>query len=229
MPKVPAGVPSDVLSRRPDVMEAEQNLIAANANIGVAKSQYFPTISITSALGLASDDLQWLLARTARTGDFTRGFVGTLFSAGRIEGDVREAEALHQQMAERYLQAVQSGLQEVDDALIYRNKAGEQEVAVSDRVKTLQDVTRLSRLRYEGGMATYLDVLDAERRVYAAQTQQSQSQRDEMLALVSVYKAMGGGWMVEQNKTRETKVAALAAAAASAAASTAAPQDKQAP
>lgn len=208
LPNVPQGVPSDVLDRRPDVLAAEQSLIAANANIGVAKGQYFPTISITAALGVASDDLRWLLASTARTGGLSRGFLGTLWSAGRIEGDVREAEAIQKELTEGYLQAVQTGLQEIDDSLVYRSKTSEQVVAVGREINTLNDVVRLSRLRFQGGESTYLDVLEAERQVISAQAQASQITRDQFAALVSVYKAMGGGWMAEQNKLREAKLAA---------------------
>jgi len=210
LPPVPQGVPSDVLTRRPDVLAAEQSLVAANARIGVAKTEYFPTVSLTAALGLASDDLRWLLAKTARTGEIDRGLVGTIFSFGRIEGDIRKAEAVQKQLVERYLQAVQAALQEVEDALVARSKAGEHAVVLNRLVESEQEVAKLSRLRFEGGELTYLQVLDAERQVYAAQTQQSQGQRDQYLALISVYKAMGGGWMVEQDKLRATKVVARA-------------------
>lgn len=207
LPPVPQGVPSDVLDRRPDVVAAEQTLVAANAQIGIAKSQYFPTISLTGALGLASDQLQWLLARTARTGDISLGLAGTLFSAGRIEGDIRSAEALQRQMAETYLQTVQTALREVEDSLVSRNKAGEQVLALTQRVQTLQDVARLARERFNGGQSTYIDVLDADRQVLAAQDLQAQGWRDQYSALVSVYKAMGGGWMVEQDKSRAPRPA----------------------
>ena len=211
--KVPEGVPSDLLVRRPDVFAAEQNLTAANARIGVAKAEYLPTVSLTGALGLQSDQLQWLFAKTARTGEFWRGLTGTLFSGGRVEGTVREAEAVRNQMAERYLLSVQTGLQEVEDSLVARAKAGEQGQIRGRQVGALQEATRLTQLRYESGQSTLLDVLEAQRQVFVAQAQQAQSQRDQFLALVAVYKAMGGGWMVEQNRLRETRAAAAAAAA----------------
>jgi multidrug efflux system outer membrane protein len=208
LPPVPQGVPSDVLNRRPDVVAAEQTLIAANAHIGLAKSQYFPTISLTAALGLGSDQLQWLTAKTARTGDLIAGLSGTLFSGGRIEGDIRNAEAVQRQMAETYLQAVQTALREVEDSLVSRSKAGEQVLALGERVQSLQDVSKLARQRFEGGQSTYLEVLDADRQVIGAQDQQAQGLRDQYSALVAVYKAMGGGWMVEQDKLRAPKQAA---------------------
>ncbi len=216
MPPVPQGVPSDVLARRPDVLAAEQTLVSANAQIGVAKSQYFPTISLTSALGLASDQLQWLLARTARTSDVSVGLVGTLFSGGRIEGDIRAAEALQKLMAQTYLQAVQTALQEVEDALIARAKAGEQVAVLEQRVKTMRDLVKLSELRFEGGRSTALDVLDSSFQLLGAQGFLAQGLREQYGALVGIYKAMGGGWMVEQQNLRSpSKVTGVDATAPS--------------
>ncbi|MED5619075.1 efflux transporter outer membrane subunit [Ideonella sp. BN130291] len=216
LPTVPAGVPSDVLIRRPDVMAAEQTLVAANARIGLAKAQYFPTVSITGAMGLASDQLRWLLAKTARTGELSRSLTGPLFDGARIAGDVRQAEAVQKQMVERYLQAVQSALQETADALVFHAKADEQYAALKRQVESRDEVLRLSRMRYEGGESTFLEVLDAEREVFASQTQQAQGWRDRYLALVALYKAMGGGWMVEQDKLKATKPADDAPAAVTA-------------
>jgi multidrug efflux system outer membrane protein len=213
LPPVPQGVPSDVLLRRPDVQAAEQTLVAANANIGLAKTEYFPTISMTGMLGLASDDLRWLGAKTARTGELDRNIVGTIFNAGRVEGDVRQAEAVHKEMLETYLKTVQTALQEVEDSLAFRAKSVERVSAYNRRLKALQDVSRLSRMRFEGGEATYLEVLDADRDVFEAQSQLAQGRRDEFLALVAVYKAMGGGWMAEQDKLRAAKYAAASSPA----------------
>lgn len=216
LPPVPAGLPSDLLLRRPDVVAAEQTLVAANAMIGVAKGAYFPTVSLTGALGLASDHLRWLNSRDARQWNLGAGLVGTLFSAGRIESDIRAAEAVRKQMAETYLQSVQTALREVEDALVSRGKAGEQVAALRRYVQSLQEVSQLTRQRYEGGQSTYLDVLDAERQLLAAQDRQTQGLRDQYSALVSVYKAMGGGWMVEQDKSRSPPPAAEGAASADA-------------
>lgn len=215
LPPIPQGVPSDVLTRRPDIQAAEQTLVAANARIGVAKAEYFPTISMTGMLGLASDDLRWLGAKTARTGELNRSVLGPIFSGGRIEGDVRQAEAVQKEMLETYLKAVQTALQEVEDALVFRAKSGEREKAFERHEKALEEVARLARMRYEGGESTYLDVLDADRDVFEAQNQLAQGRRDEFLALVSVYKAMGGGWMVEQDKLKAAKYAAASSQPAS--------------
>lgn len=198
--QLPQGVPADVLARRPDVLAAEQSLVAANARIGVAKTGYFPVLSLNAVLGLAADDPRWLGAETARTGNYGAGLAGALFSGGRIEGNIREAEAVQKQMVVRFQKAVQNALLEIEDALVARNKSGEREAALGRQVGYLQDVAKLARLRFEGGQSTLAEVLDAEQRVYAAQGQQLQSRRDTLLALISVYKAMGGGWMMEREK-----------------------------
>lgn len=208
MPAVPAGLPASLLARRPDVQAAEQQLAAASARIGVARAEYLPSVSITGALGLASDDLRWLLARTARAGEISRGAVGTLFSAGRIAGDVQAAEALRDQNVELYLKSVLVGLQEVDDALAWRGRAAEQGRALERQLQALQEALRLARLRFEGGQSTFLDVLDAEQRLIEAQSLRAQGRRDELVALVSVHKALGGGWMEQLEQQRLATLAA---------------------
>ncbi|MBZ8142077.1 RND transporter [Rubrivivax gelatinosus] len=200
LPAVPQGLPSDLLERRPDVLAAEQALVAANAQIGVAKSQYFPTISLTGTLGLVSDQLRWLTARTARAGELGAGLAGVLFSGGRIDGDVREAEARRREMAETYLQAVQTALHEVEDALVARATTGDQAALRARHLQSLEEVARLARVRQEGGRGTALEVLDAERLVLAARERQAQGLREQYAALVAIYKAMGGGWTVEQDR-----------------------------
>lgn len=202
IPQMPQGVPADILSRRPDVMAAEQDLVAANARIGVAKTAYYPTLSLTAAFGLGADDPRWLLAKTARTGSIGASVVGTLFDGGRIEGDIRAAEAVQRQKVVLFQQAVQSALREVEDALVWRSKSGEREALIARLVGTLKEVSRLARLRYEGGQTTFKDVLDADRQLLSVQSKQAQNQKETMLALISVYRAMGGGWMVEVEKRK---------------------------
>lgn len=202
LPRIPQGVPADVLTRRPDVMAAEQDLIAANARIGIAKTAYFPTLSLAAAIGLASDDLRWLFAETARTGIAGAVLGGPIFTGGRVEGEIREAEINQQQMAVRFEQAVQVALQEVEDAFVTRAKSGERDDAMGRRVDALRDAGKLARVRYEGGQSTFMEVLETEFEIYGAENVQTQSRRDTSLALITVYKAMGGGWMVEQDKRR---------------------------
>lgn len=202
MPQMPQGVPADVLSRRPDVMAAEQNLVAANAAIGVAKTAYFPTISLTAALGLGADDPRWLWSKTARTGNAGASIVGNIFNAGRIDGEIKATEAVQKQTVVLYQQAVLTALKEVDDALVSRVKSGQREAALGRQVGALQKVAKLARVRQEGGQSTLMEVLDADLKLFTAQGGQALGRRDTLLALISVYKAMGGGWMVEQEKRR---------------------------
>lgn len=217
LPPVPRGIPSDVLARRPDVMEAEQNLVSANARIGVAKAQYFPTISLTGLLGLGSNELDNLLQHSATTGAIGAGLLGTIFSGGRIKGDIRQTEAIQKQMLVKYQQAIQVALREVEDALVFRAKAGEIASAGEQQLDALRDALQLSSARYDGGQSSYLDVLDAQQDLYEAQDRQVGRQRDTYLALVSIYKAMGGGWMVEQDRIRAASTAETAVAQAPAA------------
>lgn len=202
LPQMPQGVPADVLTRRPDVMAAEQDLIAANARIGVAKTAYFPTLSLAAAIGLASDDLRWLFAETARTGIAGAVLSGPIYTGGRVEGEIREAEFNQQQMAVRFAQSVQVALQEVEDALVTRGKSAEREDAMGRRVSALREAEKLAGVRYEGGQSNFMEVLEARFATIGAENLQTQSRRDTSLALITVYKAMGGGWMVEYDKRK---------------------------
>lgn len=213
LPQLPAGIPADVLARRPDVMAAEQNLIAANARIGVAKTGYFPTLSLAAAIGLATDNVRWLFAETARTGLLGAGLAGPIYNAGRTEGDIRQAEAIQQQMQVRFEQSVQTALREVDDALVTRSKAGQRELVLDRQTVSQREISRLSRMRFDGGQSTLLDVLDADLKLQSAEKLQAQSRRDTFLALVSIYRAMGGGWMVEYERRHAPPDPAVAAAA----------------
>jgi multidrug efflux system outer membrane protein len=214
--QLPSGVPADILTRRPDVLAAEQDLVAANARIGVAKTAYFPTLSLNAILGLAADDVKWLFAETARTGNYGAGLAGTLFDGGRIAGNIREAEGQQKEMAVRFQRAVLNALVEVETALVTRQKTGDREASDARRVRIQEEVARLMRLRYEGGQSTLIDVLDVEMTVIGVRTQQLQSRRDTLLSLVSVYKAMGGGWMVERDQRQAAADPGLAQKAGSA-------------
>ena len=204
---VPQGVPSDVLIRRPDVLVAEQNLVAANARIGVAKSEYFPTIPLTGMYGVSSDLTRWLLARDAGSGFYDIEIIGPLLSFGRVQGEVRKARAEAKENVERYLQTVRVALQEVNDALVTDVDSKTRLAALNRRVAALREVDQLTQMRFEGGESTLLDVLDSDRQVYAAQSQETQGIGDEYIALISVYKAMGGGWMVEQDDLERQRIA----------------------
>jgi multidrug efflux system outer membrane protein len=200
LPAVPAGLPSDVLGNRPDIRQAEENLIAANANIGVAKAQYFPTISLTGLLGFASNDLSRLFTGAAGAWGFGVPVSMPIFTAGAIAGQVKASEAVQQQLLFRYQQAIQSAFREVDDALVDQKRSREQLQAQGEQVGTLRQYARIARLRFDEGYTSYLEVLDAERSLFNAQLAYTQTQGVIFQSLVNVYKAMGGGWVVEADK-----------------------------
>jgi multidrug efflux system outer membrane protein len=207
VPPVPMGIPSDILVRRPDIRQAEQDLIAANARIGVAKAQYFPTISLTGLFGYASTELSNLRDSASSFGTAGGAAVGQIFSGGRISGQVRETKAIQQQLLVKYLQTIQTAFREVEDALISHQKFGEQLDIENRRVRALQDYARLAHKRYEGGYSSYLEVLDAERTLYDAEITQAEMRRVLYSALIAIYKTMGGGWPVN---TETKDVASLA-------------------
>jgi multidrug efflux system outer membrane protein len=200
MPAVPAGLPSDILVNRPDIRQAEQNLIAANANIGVAKSLYFPSISLTGLFGWASNDLDDLFKGPAKTWSWDVPAAMPIFTAGAIAGQVKSAEAVQQQALLAYQQSIQTAFREVDDSLVDQRRTKEQLEALVQQVGALRNYERLSWLRYDNGYTSYLEVLDAQSRLYNAELIHAQTQGVLFQALVNVYKAMGGGWVVEADK-----------------------------
>jgi outer membrane protein, multidrug efflux system len=199
-PQVPAGLPSDLLERRPDIRQAEQNLVAANARIGAARALYFPTISLTGLLGFASEELSNLFERPARTWSFAGTLIGPIFTAGGIEGTVLQAEAQRDQLLPAYERAIQTAFREVDDALVDNRKSRERLAVQERQVAALADYARLARVRYEGGYTSYLEVVDAERSLFNAQLAHAQTQGEVFNALVNIYKAMGGGWVDEADR-----------------------------
>ncbi len=200
LPAVPAGVPSELLERRPDIRQAEQDLIAANARIGVARALYFPTISLTGFLGLESTELSSLFSGPARTWNYAAQITMPVFSAGGIAGTIKATEALQQQALVRYQQVVQTAFREVEDALIDQSKSREQLARQKKQVEALQAYLSLAKLRYENGYTSYLEVLDAERGLFNAELSYTQTQGVLFRALVNLYKFTGGGWVVEADK-----------------------------
>ena len=167
LPAVPAGVPSDLLERRPDILQAEQALVAANARIGVAKSLYFPTISLTGAFGTVSTESSSnLFTASSRTWNLGVPVTVPLFTAGRIGGEVKATEAAQQQAVQLYQQAILNAFREVEDALLGRGKSGQRLEALSRQSKALRNYSRLARLRYDEGYTSYLEVLDADRSLF---------------------------------------------------------------
>jgi multidrug efflux system outer membrane protein len=200
-PAVPAGLPSDLLLNRPDIRQAEENLVAANANIGVAKAQYYPTLSLTGLFGFASMDLSNLFKGPAKMWSYAAPLTIPIFTAGAIEGQVRSAEAVQQQALFRYQQVIQTAFREVDDSLVDHRRTREQLAALARELEALREYVRLSRLRYDNGYTSYLEVLYSETLLYNAELTNTQVQGTLFQALVNLYKAMGGGWVVEaENK-----------------------------
>jgi multidrug efflux system outer membrane protein len=196
LPAVPAGLPSDILMNRPDIRQAEQDLIAANANIGVAKSLYFPTISLTGLFGWASNDLDDLFKGPAKTWSWAVPATMPIFTAGAIAGQVKAAEAIQQQALLNYENSIQTAFREVDDALIDQRKSREQLGAQDRQVESLRNYARIARLRYDNGYTSYIEVLDAERSLFNAELDYTRTQGVLFRALVNLYKSMGGGWVV---------------------------------
>jgi multidrug efflux system outer membrane protein len=197
LPAVPAGLPSQLLERRPDIRQAEQNLIAANARIGVAKAQYFPTISLTGLSGVESLDLSRLFTSQARNWIYALPVSAPIFTAGGIAGTVKAAEAVQKETLLRYQQVIQQAFREVEDGLIDQAKSRERLQAQRQQVVALQGYARLARLRYENGYTSYIEVLDSERSLFDAELSYIQTQAVLFRALVNLYQAMGGGWVME--------------------------------
>jgi multidrug efflux system outer membrane protein len=192
---IPAGLPSELLDRRPDVREAEQQLISANAQIGAAKALYFPSISLTGAFGAVSTALGDLFTGPARTWSFAAGLTAPIFNAGAIAGQVQQAEAGQRLALANYDKTVQAAFGDVEDALIVTQKSREILAAQQRQVTALADYRRLARLRYDNGYTSYIEVLDAERSLFEAQIAYTQQQDVVLTSLIGIYKAMGGGWV----------------------------------
>lgn len=193
--EIPAGLPSDLLLRRPDILAAEQNLIAANANIGVVRAAYFPAISLTAALGVQSVNLNDLFTTgLSRAWKFAPQIAGPIFNAGRISAGVQVAEAQHAATLLQYEQAIQNAFREVDDALVSVQKLREQLAADEANVAAERQRLELSLLRYNGGVTDYSEVLDAQRSLFTIELNTVQTRREVLAAITRLYKALGGGW-----------------------------------
>jgi outer membrane protein, multidrug efflux system len=196
-PEVPPGVPSSIIERRPDIREAEQTLIAANAEIGVAKAQFFPQISLTgSAGGAFGRSSAFSSLMSSQLGFWSYGAQTTqpIFTGGALRGNLRLAESQQKQALIAYRQTIQRALGDVSDALIAYEKFHQVRIRQQESVADLQESVRLSTLRYQGGTTTYLEVLDGQRSLYAAELTLAQARGNEYQSLVQVYRALGGGW-----------------------------------
>jgi outer membrane protein, multidrug efflux system len=193
-PSVPAGLPSSLIERRPDIQSAEQQLVAANARIGVAKAAYFPQITLTATAGYQSPALTSLFSGPAGFWNFGGQLLQPIFTGGRIRSNVRLTEAQKQEAVLVYQQSVQQAFREVSDSLVAYRKNREFREQQELLTAAAQDTTRLADVRYRGGAASYLEVLDSDTRYFDAQLLLAQAQLNERLALVLLYNALGGGW-----------------------------------
>ena len=200
LPAVPAGLPSEVPEKRPDIRQAEQELVAANARIGVARAQYFPTISLTGLFGWSSSDLSNLFTGPARVWNWGGSLTAPIFTGGAIMGQEKAAEAIQRQALFNYQRTVQNAFREVEDALADQKRTREQLEAQKRQVDALSEYARIARLRYENGYTSYIEVLDAERSLFNAELQYAQTQGLLFQSLVNLYKAVGGGWVIEADK-----------------------------
>jgi NodT family efflux transporter outer membrane factor (OMF) lipoprotein len=192
--QIPTGLPSSILERRPDIRAAEQGLVAANAQIGVARAAYFPQISLTGFMGGQSRALTDLFTGPARQWTFNPVANLPIFNAGRIRNGVRLTEAIQREALVRYEQSIQTAFREVSDSLIGFHKTGEQHEQQQLLVGALRESNRLSTLRYEGGLDSYLQVLDAERNLFVSELVEARLRRDVLLSFVQLYRSLGGGW-----------------------------------
>jgi multidrug efflux system outer membrane protein len=196
-PEVPAGLPSSIIERRPDIREAEQILVAANADIGVAKAQFFPQISLTGAGGGSfGRDSAFPSVFSTQLGIWSYGAQVSqpIFTGGALKGNLHLAESQQREALIGYRQTIQRAFGDVSDALIGYEKLHQVRTRQQDSVADLQETVRISTLRYKGGTTTYLEVLDGQRSLYGAELTLAAARGDEYRSLVQLYKALGGGW-----------------------------------
>jgi multidrug efflux system outer membrane protein len=194
VPTVPAGLPSTLLARRPDLRQAEQQLVSANARIGVAKAEFFPQLSLTALFGAASPEVSALTGGAATIWAVAGTLSGPLLNAGRTLGNYRASVAQWEQAKLQYEQAVLTALREVSDALTALGKLSEAETGQDRAVKALAQAVEHATDRYRYGLASYFEVLEALQQLYPAQNTLAQIRRDRLLSHVRLYKALGGGW-----------------------------------
>src|SRR6266436_6350661 len=194
VPVVPAGLPSTLLARRPDLRQAEQQLVSANARIGVAKAEFFPKFSLTPLIGTASPEFSALTGGSATIWAVAGTLTGPLFNAGRTLGNYRATVAQWEQAKLQYEQAVLTALREVSDALTALGKLSEAETGQDRAVKALEEAVGHATDRYRYGLASYFEVLEAQQQLYPAQNTLAQIRRNRLVAYVQLYKALGGGW-----------------------------------
>ncbi|MEW6441174.1 MAG: efflux transporter outer membrane subunit [bacterium] len=197
LPAVPAGLPSELLERRPDLRQAEEFLVAANAQIGVARAAYFPAISLTGLFGWSSRELSDLFTGPAKTWSWAVPIAQPVFTAGAISGQVKAAVAIQQEALVGYQQVIQAAFREVEDALVDQRRSREQLEAQTREVEALAQTVHFARVRFDNGYTSFIEVLDAERSLFETDLARIQTKGILFQSLVNCYKSMGGGWVVE--------------------------------
>lgn len=197
LPAVLAGLPSDLLERRPDIRQAEQDLISANAKIGVAKAAYFPSVSLTGTFGQASAGLSDLFTGPAQVWNLGANVTIPIFTAGRTSGKVQASEAVQKQALYSYVKTIQTAFREVEDSLISQDRTRAQLDALYNQLTALRNYRSLAILRYENGYSSNLEVLDAERNLFTIELNYVQTRGNLFHAMIDLYKAMGGGWTMD--------------------------------
>jgi multidrug efflux system outer membrane protein len=203
-PEIPSGLPSALLERRPDIRQVEQQLIAANARIGAAKAEYFPKISLTAVFGLQSQALGDLLTGAATNWTLAATAVAPIFNAGRTASNVKLTEAAQRELVISYQKTIYTALREVSDSLAGYHKTNDQRTEQERLVEALRNSSRLSTERYQGGVDTYLQVLDAQRNLFQGELDLARLRQQQLASLVELYRALGGGWDPAEAKRNPT-------------------------
>jgi multidrug efflux system outer membrane protein len=193
-PELPAGLPAELLERRPDIQQAEQSLVAANAEIGVARANFFPRIALTGSGGVASTALAALFSGPAAAWTAAASITQPIFNAGRNQAQVALAEARRDEATMAYQKTIQQAFREVADALVAYRRTRELRGTQEQLVESARDARRLADIRYQGGAASYLEVLDSDTRLFDAENELVQARLGELQAFVEIYRALGGGW-----------------------------------
>jgi len=196
-PEIPAGLPSQLLERRPDVRQAEQLLVSANAGVGVATAAFFPTLSLTGLFGNVSPELGDLVSK-GKTWQFGAGLLGPLFQGGALKRNRQAAKARWEEARVQYEATVTQSLAETSTALVARTKLFETERQRARTVQAYREAVRLATMRYRSGLSAYFEVLEAQQQLFPAEIGLSQTRRDQLIAVVSLYRAIGGGWQAEK-------------------------------
>jgi len=196
-PVVPSGLPAQLLERRPDVRQAEQALVAANANVGVAKALFYPTISLTAGAGAVSSSLSDFLTPESMIWSFGAGLLQPIFNGGRIKNNYEAAKARYDQALAQYQRAALNAYREVADSLVTVQKLAEQRKELQAGVDALRDATGLARARYDNGLSSYLEVLVADQALFNQELQLAAVRGSQLRAVIQLYRALGGGWQLE--------------------------------